>query len=159
MIIIAAGSSLPFSSNDSQEIVLSAFSALKTVGSLISISSLYESPAWPDHTDPPFINAAALIKTTLPPEGLLAVLHSIEAGFGRKRSIRNAPRTLDLDLIAYDQEIIDTPTLQVPHPGVETRDFVLQPICDLDPSWCHPITGKSAKAMLEALPKVQLRRI
>ncbi len=159
MILIAAGSSLPFCGIDSQQIVLSAFSALGRLTDLRGVSPLYHTPAWPDPAEPPFVNAAAAIETDLRPEVLLAVLHSIEAGFGRLRRRKNAPRTLDLDLIAYDQERRDASSavgdgvgLQLPHPRLADREFVLAPLADIAPNWRSPETGKTVREMLAALP-------
>lgn len=161
MILIAAGSSLPFCGIDSQRLVLNGFLALERVVSVEIISPLYETPAWPDPADPPFINAAARIETALPPAGLMAALHAIEAGFGRLRREKNAARTLDLDLLAYDSERRDGadggPVL--PHPRLESREFVLTPLCDIAPDWRHPVSGKTARAMLAAQPARQARRI
>ena len=166
MILIAAGSSLPFCNVDSQQIVLRAFSALERISNLQAVSSLYETPAWPDPADPPFVNAVAAIETVLPPEALLTALHAIEAGFGRRRRQRNAPRTLDLDLLAYHDERRpqgDPAEAQsgpiLPHPGIATREFVLAPLAEIAPDWRHPVTGERASAMLAALPTRQARRI
>ncbi|NOX84313.1 MAG: 2-amino-4-hydroxy-6-hydroxymethyldihydropteridine diphosphokinase [Alphaproteobacteria bacterium] len=159
MILIAAGSSLPFCGIDSQQIVLSAFSALGRLTDLGAISPLYHTPAWPDPAEPPFVNAAAVIGTDLPPEALLAVLHAIEAGFGRLRQRKNAPRTLDLDLIAYGQDrrggssaVGDGAGLQLPHPRLAEREFVLAPLADIAADWRSPKTGKTVREMLAALP-------
>ncbi len=161
MILIAAGSSLPFCGVDSQQIVLRAFSALGRLTTLRKISALYETPAWPDPNDPPFINAVAEIDTGLSPEALLETLHGIEAGFGRRRRQMNAPRTLDLDLLAYHGErrpdAVAGPVL--PHPRLAAREFVLAPLVEIAPDWRHPDTGVTAHAMLEALPTRQARRI
>jgi len=161
MILVAAGSSLPFCTRESNDLVLDAFSALGRAVGQCDISPLYETPAWPDPSDPPFINAVAAVSTTLSPEALLAALHAIEAGFGRKRHEKNAPRTLDLDLLAYHEERRDGADggLILPHPGIAEREFVLAPLCDLAPDWRHPITGKTAKSMLEALEERSARRI
>ena len=165
MILIAAGSSLPFRGIDSQQIVLRAFSALDRVAALTAKSSLYETPAWPDADDPPFINAVAAVETALPPEALLAALHAIEAGFGRRRRQRNAPRSLDLDLIAYHDERRDGVGdgigggLRLPHPGIATREFVLAPLAEIAPDWRHPVTGATAQTMLEGLKAHKARRI
>ena len=166
MILIAAGSSLPFCNVDSQQIVLRAFSALERISSVRKTSSLYETPAWPDPNDPPFINAVAVIETALPPVGLLLALHAIEAGFGRRRRRQNAPRTLDLDLLAYDdlRRPLDDRTAPakgpvLPHPGIATREFVLAPLTEIAPNWRHPVSDKTAGAMLAALPTRQARRI
>ena len=161
MILIAAGSSLPFCGVDSQQIVLRAFSALARVATLREISALYETPAWPDANDPPFINAVAEIDTGLSPEALLQALHAIEAGFGRRRRQKNAPRSLDLDLIAYHDERRNGggKGLALPHPGLGSREFVLAPLAEIAPGWRHPVTGVTALTMLEALPTRQARRI
>lgn len=161
MILIAAGSSLPFCGTDSQHIVLHGFSALGRIATLKRTSALYETPAWPDPDNPPFINAAAEIDTAMPPESLIAALHAIEAGFGRRRGSQNAPRTLDLDLIVYHEERRSDPGggLILPHPRYRNREFVLAPVCDIAPAWRDPETGLTAKAMLAALPSRQARRI
>lgn len=161
MILIAAGSSLPFCGIDSQQIVLNAFLAMERVVSVQNVSHLYETPAWPDPADPPFVNAAARIETGLAPEALMAALHAVEAGFGRLRREKNAPRTLDLDLIAYGERLSDGtgggPAL--PHPRLEAREFVLAPLCDIAPDWRSPVSGETVRAMLAALPTRAARRI
>ncbi len=161
MIVIAAGSSLPFCGIDSQQIVFSAFSALGRIVHLNAVSPLYESPAWPDPHDPRFINGVALIETNLPPKALMAALHAVEAGFGRRREKRNAPRTLDLDLIAYHDlvSVEEDNGLVLPHPRAENRDFVLAPLCDIAPGWISPVSGQSARNLLEALPERSAKQI
>ncbi|MEM9618990.1 MAG: 2-amino-4-hydroxy-6-hydroxymethyldihydropteridine diphosphokinase [Pseudomonadota bacterium] len=160
MILIAAGSSLPFNRIDSQQIVLSAFFALGRLVRLDAVSALYETTAWPDPSDPPFVNAVAAISTDMSAKALLQGLHAVEAGFGRRRDVRNAPRTLDLDLLAYGckQSGEDT-SIQLPHPGIEDREFVLAPLCDIAPGWRHPVLGKTAAEMLAALPARTARKI
>jgi len=98
-----------------------------------------------------FINAAAELATPLPPEGLLAVLHEVEDEFGRERTVRWGPRTLDLDLLLYGNCVIDTPELQVPHPRMHERRFVLQPLCELCPERRHPRLGKTMQQLLSEL--------
>lgn len=133
---------------------------------LKAVSSLYESEAWPDASDPPFVNAVAEIETTMAPEALLAALHAVEAGFGRRRSVRNAPRTLDLDLLAYHDELRsgaeDGKTdggLVLPHPRIAERGFVIVPLAEIAPDWCHPVTGRTARDLLKDVPAAGLRRI
>lgn len=161
MILIAAGSNLPFCGVDSQQLVLNAFFAVGRVARIVVISPLYESPAWPDPADPPFANAVAAVETGLAPEALLEALHAIEAGFGRRRTRANAPRTLDLDLIAYGTERRDGHGggLVLPHPRLADRDFVLAPLCDIAPDWRDPGSGRSAAALLADLPARSARRI
>jgi len=93
---------------------------------------------------------------------LLAALHAVEAGFGRRRNAPNAPRTLDLDLLAYDGLVTGEtagagPLL--PHPKLEARGFVLTPLCEIAPGWRHPVTHITAKSMLEALQRREARPI
>ena len=166
MIIIAAGSNLPFQGVDSEGVVLNAFFALERANIKTRLSPLYKTPAWPDPSDPPFVNAVALAETSLSPEALLAALHGVEAGFGRRRDLeRNAPRTLDLDLIAYHAERRPAPGeaavggLILPHPRLQDREFVLAPLCDLAPDWRHPVLGRTAQTMLDALETRGARRI
>jgi len=118
---------------------------------LLKASPSYRSPAWPDPSDPPFTNAVALVRTTLDPAALLAVLHAVEAEFGRVRSRPNAPRTLDLDLIDYDGRVEEGPPI-LPHPRAKDRAFVLKPLADVAPDWIHPATRQSVATLLAALP-------
>jgi 2-amino-4-hydroxy-6-hydroxymethyldihydropteridine diphosphokinase len=159
MILIAAGSNLPFCRRDSQLIVSSAFQALGRMVEVRRVSSLYESPAWPDPADPVFVNAVAMVETQMQPEALLAALHAIEAGFGRRRSVRNAPRTLDLDLLAYHDERREGDGLTLPHPRLAARDFVLVPLCEIAPDWRDPATGETASTLLARIGPGDVRRI
>ncbi len=107
-----------------------------------------------------FLNGAALIETTLPPADVLAVLHAIESDLGRRRGERWAPRTVDLDLLLYDQVVQDAPSLVIPHPRMAWRRFVLQPASEVAPSMVHPTTGWTITRLLShletALPYVAL---
>ena len=96
------------------------------------VSSLYGS-APVDAGGPDYLNAVAQVQTTLAPHALLAQLQAIEQAGGRERPYRNAPRTLDLDILLYGDEVIDTPTLTVPHPRLHERAFVLHPLAELAP--------------------------
>lgn len=150
MILIAAGSNLPFCGVDSQQIVLHSILAIGRVADVIARSQLYASPAWPDPADPPFVNAVVQVRTDIAPAALLAALHGVEAAFGRHRGQRNAPRTLDLDLIAYGDRQSEDPAL--PHPRLADRAFVLAPICDFAPAWRPPGETRSAAELLARLP-------
>lgn len=122
---------------------------------LLASSSLYRTaPVGLEH-QPDFINAVAMIATTLPPRELLAELFEIEARFGRVRSVRNAPRTLDLDLLLYDDQVLDSPALTLPHPRMTERAFVLAPLAEIAPRLTIPGQG----ALSDLLPRVAEQRI
>lgn len=119
---------------------------------IIAVSSLWHSPAWPpDLGYPDYVNAVVKVSTVLSAIELMARLHTLESQFGRKRSVLNAPRTLDLDLIDYTGQVRETePTL--PHPRAHLRAFVLLPLREVDRSWTHPVLSKTALSLLAELP-------
>ncbi len=141
------------------EVLARAARALGRLGEA-SLSPLYESPAWPDPSAPPYVNAVALLETGLSPEALLAACLAVEAGFGRRREgrARYAPRPLDLDLLAVGPAVRETAALTLPHPRIAERDFVLLPLRDVAPGWRHPVTGEGASEMLGRLT-VTARRL
>ena len=110
---------------------------------LVASSSFYRS-APVDAQGPDFINAVAELQTALEPRALLVALQAIEQSHGRARPYRNAPRTLDLDLLLYGQRVIDESGLTVPHPRLHQRAFVLQPLAELAPGLRHPLLGPLA---------------
>ncbi|MFH1043806.1 MAG: 2-amino-4-hydroxy-6-hydroxymethyldihydropteridine diphosphokinase [Pseudomonadota bacterium] len=107
-------------------------------------SSLYRSAPLGPAGQPDFVNAIARLSTGLAPQALLAALLAIERRFGRVRSFRNAPRTLDLDLLLYDAQCIDEPGLAVPHPRMHRRAFVLAPLVEIAPDCVIPGIGPAA---------------
>lgn len=117
-------------------------------------SSLYRTAPM-EATGPDYVNAVAEVRTDLPPEALLAQLFAVEARFGRTRSFRNAPRTLDLDLLLHGDTILDTPDLILPHPRLHLRAFVLVPLAELAPDL--PLPGRGSVAAW--LPAVANQRI
>jgi 2-amino-4-hydroxy-6-hydroxymethyldihydropteridine diphosphokinase len=120
---------------------------------LLQRSSDYETPPWGVEDQPPFINAAILIETALPPRELLARGHLVERLFGRDRAreTRWGPRTLDIDVIDYDGEVIDEGNLTLPHPRVLERAFVLVPLAEIVPEWhIGGTTIRDALARLDA---------
>lgn len=138
-----------------------AFDALKSLPRTqwIAASGLYRSTPMGPVAQPDFINAVALIETWLAPEELLDELLHIERLHGRVRDgVRWGPRTLDLDLLLYGNERIRTPTLQVPHPGVAERSFVLVPLAELAPDLHVPEYG-AMRSLQEKISLVGLERI
>lgn len=110
-----------------------AYEALAKVPGIkfIRASSFYKTEPWGYLNQPDFTNSCALIETDLPPEGLLGVCLGIEAALGRVRSIKNGPRIIDIDLLIYDDIIINTDFLTLPHPRMWERSFVLEPLSEL----------------------------
>ncbi|KQO24632.1 2-amino-4-hydroxy-6-hydroxymethyldihydropteridine pyrophosphokinase [Acidovorax sp. Leaf76] len=104
---------------------------------VLRASSLYRS-APVDATGPDYHNAVVAVRTALAPHALLSALQAIEAAAGRERPYRNAPRTLDLDILFFGEQAIDTPTLTVPHPRLQERAFVLLPLAEIAPRQVHP---------------------
>jgi 2-amino-4-hydroxy-6-hydroxymethyldihydropteridine diphosphokinase len=111
---------------------------------LVVASSLYRSAPVGRTDQPDFINAVAQLSTTLAPRALLAALLALEQRFGRTRSVRNAPRTLDLDLLLYDAQCIAEADLAVPHPRMHQRAFVLAPLVEIAPACVIPGVGPAA---------------
>ena len=129
---------------------------------LLARSSDYRTPPWGVTEQPAFINCAIVAATELPPSALLARAQAVERGFGRDRAQerRWGPRTLDIDLIAYDDVALNTPELTLPHPRLFERAFVLAPLAEIAPAWRHPVTGRTAKELLAELPaRPRARRV
>lgn len=118
---------------------------------LVRASSLYDSEPVGDVEQPNFLNAVAEVETELTARQLLWNLQLIERRLGRTRTRRWGPRTIDLDLLLYGRLILDEPELQVPHPELTRRAFVLVPLVELDPLLVHPVTGQTLIAHLAAL--------
>lgn len=115
-------------------------------------SRVYETAPLGGPPQGPFLNAAVLLDTTLSPGALLAALLEVEALLGRRRTVRNGPRTLDLDLIFYGDRVLDRPGLRIPHPRFRERGFVLHPLSDIIPRFQDPETGRTVAELLRALP-------
>lgn len=124
----------------------------------------YETAPVPVSDQPWFVNGAVSVETGLPPRALMDRLLAVEAEFGRHRSERNAPRILDLDLLAYGDMVLDgdppADNLVVPHPRLHERAFALLPIRDLAPGWRHPVLGRTVEDLIAGLPADQeIRRM
>ena len=116
------------------------------------VSRLYKSDPFGFPDQPSFINAAVLIRTNLPPNELLSKLQRVEIELGKKFICENGPRVIDLDLLLYGDQIIKTKELNLPHPGILERDFVILPLLDLNSKLMHPAWGlKTLKSALGGL--------
>jgi 2-amino-4-hydroxy-6-hydroxymethyldihydropteridine diphosphokinase len=117
---------------------------------ILKRSGWWRSAAWPDPNGPEYRNGVALVEANGPPEAVLASLLKLEAEMGRERAARNAPRTLDLDLIAHGREVRDAAGLILPHPRAHERLFVMGPLAEIAPEWRHPVLGASAADLAKA---------
>ena len=158
MILIALGSNLFSDAYGSpQDTCVAAVKALEKRGvSITARSRWFRTAPVPVSDQPWFVNGVVAVETFLPPAELLGLLHDVEAEFGRTRNIRNEARILDLDLITYDDRIMNEPNgLILPHPRLHERAFVLLPLADVYPDWRHPVTGAAIADLIAALPADQ----
>lgn len=119
------------------------------------VSELISTKPYGVEEQPDFLNGMIEMRTLLYPEELLNTLHEAEQGAKRERKIHWGPRTLDLDIIFYDDCVVDKEMLQIPHPDMANREFVLEPLAELAPCLRHPLTGKTVQQMLEELIRHQ----
>ncbi|MBV9554326.1 MAG: 2-amino-4-hydroxy-6-hydroxymethyldihydropteridine diphosphokinase [Alphaproteobacteria bacterium] len=162
MILIGLGSNLPAPPAATPlETARAALAALPEAGiTLVKCSGWYESEPVPRSDQPWFVNAVASVSSALRAPELLGRLLALEQRFGRARSVPNAARTLDLDLLDCESQLCDTPTLTLPHPRMHERRFVLAPLCEIAPEWRHPRFALSAVELLARVPpEQQVRRL
>jgi 2-amino-4-hydroxy-6-hydroxymethyldihydropteridine diphosphokinase len=111
-------------------------------------SHVYETPPWGYEDQPRFLNQVIKAKTYLEPEPLLKHIKRLEVTLGRKASFQNGPRLIDIDILFYDELILNTPSLVIPHPRLHERGFVLLPLMDIDPDLVHPVNKQSIREMV-----------
>ena len=118
-------------------------------GTITATSSIYETEAWGYKVQPAFLNQALAIETTLEAEKLMKEILKIEMALGRKREIPLGPRIIDIDIIYFNDQIIDSNKLTIPHPSMAERKFVLTPLTEIAPSYMHPILLKTNELLLK----------
>ena len=139
-----------------RQTLTAALTALEAEGvAMLARSGWYRSAPVPPSEQPWFINAVVSVATPLDARGLLALMQKTEIAFGRVRGERNSARVLDLDLLDYRGERIQTPELTLPHPRMHQRRFVLEPLAELAPQWRHPVLGQTAEQLLAVLDREQ----
>lgn len=132
---------------------------LQSLGVIVSVSPVYETEPVGKSDQPPFLNAVAELNTNLSPHTLLAHFFKIESALGRVRNQHWGPRTLDLDMLAYDQQVLCENQLTLPHPEVAGRRFVLQPWADIAPEFCVPGLEATVDQLLKQAPQQCVRRV
>lgn len=157
MILLGVGANIPSSFGPPRATCGAALAALERARVKTAVcSSWWHSAPVPASDQPWFVNAVAAVKTDLGPSELLALLLRVERAFGRIRSVANADRTLDLDLLDYHGQVSpDAEEPRLPHPRIETRAFVILPLLEIAPNWRHPATGQSAERLAGSLPPGQ----
>jgi 2-amino-4-hydroxy-6-hydroxymethyldihydropteridine diphosphokinase len=131
--------------------------SLAEAGELVASSLVYQTPPWGIVDQPAFLNQVVQIRTDLRPAELLKYLKALETRMGRVPSVKYGPRLIDMDILFYDQRVIENRQLQVPHPRLAERAFVLVPLADLASDLKHPVSGLSVKEMLVQVDTSNIR--
>lgn len=153
MILVALGANLNSSHGTPEQTIRAAILALEYAGvRVLKQSTIWLTTPVPASDQPLYRNAVIAVDASCSPADLLALLHDIEAAFGRVRKTRNEARVLDLDLIAYHDVVLGGADIALPHPRLHERAFVLVPLCEIDPQWMHPVLRLSARTLLDRLP-------
>lgn len=134
---------------DSKSILENAYYLLQSeIGKIISISSFYSTQPWGNPNQPDFFNAAMMLETELSPKDCLLAIHQIENKLGRIRKEKWGIRTIDIDVLFYDNLILKQKNITIPHPEIENRNFVLHPLAEICPNFIHPIFKKTISELL-----------
>jgi 2-amino-4-hydroxy-6-hydroxymethyldihydropteridine diphosphokinase len=155
-VAIALGSNI----GDSRTILESALATLaQTSGITLQARSRWYQTVAVGPPQPDYLNGCAILSVTLTPAQLLETLLNTEAKFGRVRRERWGPRSLDLDFLLFDDLILETPTLQLPHPRMRERAFVLVPLAEIAPDWIDPVSGKAIADLVQTVDCSGVQRL
>lgn len=130
-----------------------AISRLATLGKVIAVSAFYETEPVEVTSQPWFLNCAAALDTERSPQDLLAGVLQIEQEMGRRREVKKGPRTIDIDILLFGDAVINSPELDVPHPAMHQRRFVLEPLAEIAPAARHPVLKHTVRELRDALPE------
>jgi 2-amino-4-hydroxy-6-hydroxymethyldihydropteridine diphosphokinase len=130
------------------------------IGAVVRYSSLYETAAWGVNDDPSYLNQVIIVETALEPLVVLKRINKIEEKLGRVRNLKWESRLIDIDILFYDNRIINTPELAVPHPYLHLRRFTLIPLNEIAPDLIHPVLKKNTKDLLNELKdELEVRKL
>lgn len=138
--------------NTKQNLQLAAQLIENNCGKIVRQSAIYETAAWGNTQQPAFLNQVLELATSLSPEALMTTLLQIEESMGRIRAEKYGPRLIDIDVLLYNREIINTPIITVPHPELANRRFVLVPLAEIAPRLKHPALQKTIQELLQICP-------
>jgi len=137
-----------------------AISRIEKLGKIVRLSSIYETAAWGKTDQESFYNQLLLLETTINPFALLRHTQEIELLMGRVKAEKWGPRIIDIDIIYYDQKVIYSPALKIPHELFTDRRFILEPLTEISKKWKHPLYGYNVPELLEQCPdKTRVKRI
>jgi len=151
--------SLGSNTGDREANLQAAIGQLRQLGKVIAVSSLYETEPVEFTDQPWFLNCVVALETENSPQDLLQGVLAIEQGMGRRRTQAKGPRNIDIDILLFGDAIIEDEGLDVPHPGLATRRFVLEPLAEIAPEAIHPVLRKTVRELSEALPGGAVVRI
>ena len=134
--------------NSKEQLLLAIENIEKYIGPIIKLSSLYSTAAWGNNKQPDFLNQVIIVQTLLAPQIVLNEILAIEEKMGRVRTVKNAARIIDIDILFFNSEIIKVKDLIIPHPEIQNRRFVLIPLVEIADLILHPILKKNAQELL-----------